>query len=538
MVSASDSAVSRTGTCWYAMQTLPPLLEAFTREINGVKTSRDIEYIHRMRVASRRLRAALPLFRTCFSEKQFVTWMRELTRITRALGEARETDVQIAFLRKVQKKNDTGPKQGRPQEPCGISPEYEAIRFLLAALVKKRILLQKRVHASLAGLEKSGVTASMNEEFSARLAGFRAARKRPSLHAIPFAASIRISRRLSRLLSYDSWVHHPEAVAEHHAARIAAKKLRYTMEVYGHLYRNGLKKPHARVKKVQEILGDIHDCDVWIDHVSRILLRERTLLRSSRKAERPDTRTLAGLRIFIKKREGERKQRYHQFVRFWESLSRTGLWEELIMTLDTGRRKRVIPPAPRSDEETMDTVRALSDLSPDTAQHSRHVTKLALQFFDSLQSLHGLTPRDRVLFEYAGLLHDIGWKGGRAGHSKRGAFQVFTDETLPLDIQERCIICQVIASHRGRDDPAALPYFSLLSAENRKRGLMLTALFRIADGLDVLHTGSVHEVHCIIVADNVFIEVTGTGDLAAEKERARNKGDIFMRIFKHRPVIR
>jgi CHAD domain-containing protein len=538
MISATDAAVSRTGTSWYAMQKLPPLLEAFVKEIPGVKTSRDIEYIHRMRVASRRLRAALPLFQSCFPEKKYKTWMREITKITRALGEARDTDVQISFLVKLQKKSDTRPKHGVSREPSGAPPESQAISFLLAALRKKRAILQKRVHASLAGFEKSGVTDSMQEEFSARLAEIRAVRKRPSLHGIPFAASIRISRRLSALLSYDPWLHQSEAVAEHHAARIAAKKLRYTLEIYGSLYRNGLKKPLARVKKVQEILGDIHDCDVWIDHVSRILLRERALLRGSSRAERPDTRTLAGLRIFLEQREGERIQRYHRFVRFWESLSRTGLWADLIRTMDTGRRKLVFPPAFRSDEEMMDAIHALADLSPDTAQHCRHVTMLALQLFNSLQSLHGLAPRDRVLLECAGLLHDIGWNGGRAGHGKRGALMVFTDEALPLDIQERGIICLVIASHRGRDDPASLPYYSLLSGENQKRALMLAALFRIADGLDVQHDGSVHEIRCTLVADKVFIEVSGTGDLTSEKERARIKGDIFTRIFKSRPVIR
>ena len=55
------NAVTRpAGLCWYGLQKLPSLLDAFTREITGVKEAQDIEYIHRMRVASRRLRAALP----------------------------------------------------------------------------------------------------------------------------------------------------------------------------------------------------------------------------------------------------------------------------------------------------------------------------------------------------------------------------------------------------------------------------------------------------------------------------------------------
>jgi CHAD domain-containing protein len=528
----------RSGLCWYGMQKLPPLLDAFIAEIPGVKAAEDIEYIHRMRVASRRLRAALPLFEPCFPEKQYETWMREITKITRALGEARDTDVQIAFLVKMQRENNKLPVRGTVRNTSGTPSDSLAIRFLLGGLQKKRAFLQKRVLTSLAGLEKSGVNNAMQREFSTRLAEFRAVRKRPSLHGIPLAAAFRISRRLSTLLSYDPWIQHPEAVAEHHAARIAAKKLRYTMEIYGSLYRNSLKKPLARVKKIQEILGNIHDCDVWIDHVTQILLRERTLLRSSKRAERPDTQTLASLKIFLRERETERMRRYHRFVRFWESLSRSGLWTDLLKNLDTGRRNLVIPPPPCSDPEAVTAIHATADRTPDIAPHSRHVTMLALTLFDSLEPLHGLTPRDRFLLESAGLLHDIGWYGGKAGHSRRGALMVFTDETLPFDIQERGIISTVVASHRSRVNPVSLPYYSLLLPENQKRALMLAAMLRIADGLDFLHTGSVEKVRCTRVSDKVFIEINGSGDLSAEKDRARIKADIFTRVFRSRPVIR
>ena len=71
------------------------------------------------------------------------------------------------------------------------------------------------------------------------------------------------------------------------------------MEIYGSVYRNSLKKPLARVKKIQEILGDIHDCDVWIDHITLILIRERNLLRSSKGTKRPDTTTLASLKMVL-----------------------------------------------------------------------------------------------------------------------------------------------------------------------------------------------------------------------------------------------
>ena len=128
----------KTGLCWFGIRSLPPLLEAFEKEIEGVKASEDIEYIHRMRVASRRLRAALPLFRRCFPQKQYARWMHEIAGITQALGMARDMDVQIAFLLRFRKKrsaslgvrNHTGPGTANPMEP--------AIAYLLKDLRRKR----------------------------------------------------------------------------------------------------------------------------------------------------------------------------------------------------------------------------------------------------------------------------------------------------------------------------------------------------------------------------------------------------------------
>jgi CHAD domain-containing protein len=83
---------------------LLPLLDALSQETEGVKAGKDIEYIHRMRVASRRRRAALPLCAPCFHQKRYHKWIAEIQTITRALSEARDVDVQMEFLRKYQKK--------------------------------------------------------------------------------------------------------------------------------------------------------------------------------------------------------------------------------------------------------------------------------------------------------------------------------------------------------------------------------------------------------------------------------------------------
>ena len=64
----------------------------------GVLDMTDIEGVHRMRVASRRLRAALEIFEPCFPKKPYKKALRDVKEIADALGERRDHDVAIKAL--------------------------------------------------------------------------------------------------------------------------------------------------------------------------------------------------------------------------------------------------------------------------------------------------------------------------------------------------------------------------------------------------------------------------------------------------------
>jgi CHAD domain-containing protein len=64
----------------------------------GVLDTGDIERLHDMRVATRRLRAALEFFEPCFPEKAFRESLAEVKRLADALGERRDRDVAIVSL--------------------------------------------------------------------------------------------------------------------------------------------------------------------------------------------------------------------------------------------------------------------------------------------------------------------------------------------------------------------------------------------------------------------------------------------------------
>jgi CHAD domain-containing protein len=524
--------------CFFGAQQLLPLLEAFSKEIEGVKTAQDIEHIHRMRVASRRLRAALPLFASCFPEKRYWRWMQEIQKITRALGDARDTDVQIAFITKLIKKREAGLQNINPDIGSPIWQKSDTEIILLSQLQKKRIKLQRVVVSDLEKLETSGIIGEMRTFLQNQTNGTGKGRKRSLLYGIAPVAADRISRRLNSVLSYEQWVHNPDAVAEHHAMRIAAKKLRYTMEVYAPLYRFGLKKYLFRIKKIQAILGDLHDCDVWIDMTKVMLAKERSTFPTKDSVRNTHIRKMNGFEHFLSERQKERKRLYRNFVRYWESLGRSGIWDDLRRALVEGRKQKFrFPPLP-SEEAIRSSLSFLTNLVPEGTTHSHSVMAMSLSLFDDLKGLHRMDEHDRFLLECACILHEIGGKYGHKGHSKKSAEMILSDEHLLFDILDRGIIGMVSRAHRGKVRFESNGIFSLLRADERVNVMELASIIRIADGLDYLHKGSIESVHCTPGPDMILIEVSSRQDASAEIERARLKSELFSQTFKRALVIR
>ena len=79
-------------------QTALHSLHALRADLDGVRHAEDRECVHRLRVASRRLRTVLPLLAPALSRQTCARWRKQLRRVTRALGAARDTDVQMACV--------------------------------------------------------------------------------------------------------------------------------------------------------------------------------------------------------------------------------------------------------------------------------------------------------------------------------------------------------------------------------------------------------------------------------------------------------
>src|SRR3954470_706283 len=68
---------------------------------DGVLDTGDIERVHDMRVATRRLRAAMEIFATCFPKEEYKRTLKDVKALADTLGERRDPDVHIAELRRI-----------------------------------------------------------------------------------------------------------------------------------------------------------------------------------------------------------------------------------------------------------------------------------------------------------------------------------------------------------------------------------------------------------------------------------------------------
>ena len=527
-MSDPDPAVTVTGSCTFGAGRLLPLIDVLTTEIAGVRADDDIEHVHRMRVASRRLRAALPLFAECFPEKEYRSWLREIKNITRALGAARDTDVQIAFLKKYLKTQAATPLTASgPDEGARAG---DPVAEHLSRLQKQRGTLQKKVVTVLDELDHSQVLISLRTACSLPEGPVKRRKRERFAGILPVAAG-QIGRRLQAIGRYEPYVHNPDAVFEHHAMRIAAKKLRYTLEAYAPLYRRDLKKPIARIKRLQDLLGDIHDCDVWIEQMSLAIVKQRARRHPQSGSPGATISTIAPLRRLLFNRENRRARLYRILVRYWDSLVRNGFWESFAATALSGQRTafchcRTLPA--REEREAFDR---LSATAPDHESHSRTVTALSLRLFDELASLHGLSRRDRTLLSYAAILHDIGWVRGQAGHQKESMAMILASPALPVPVREQGIVALIAGLHGGKIQGRPEGFFTLLTRTDQKKVRTLAALLRVADGLDYLHAGNVTGLTCTVRIPDILCTLAGTGDISAEKGRAMRKSDLFSEVF-------
>ncbi|MBV9850720.1 MAG: CHAD domain-containing protein [Armatimonadetes bacterium] len=152
-------------------------------------------------------------------------------------------------------------------------------------------------------------------------------------------APLILHTRLEEMYRFVPYIADPARTAELHNMRIAAKRLRYTMEIFAPCFPGReFPKIYDQVKSIQEQIGEIHDADVRGPLFQGFV--------DTHADQRPEIRV--GLEALARAEQAKRAKLYQEFLAYWSNLQKRGFKQRFLQMLVRAEA----PPVP--EKETTD----------------------------------------------------------------------------------------------------------------------------------------------------------------------------------------
>ena len=281
---------------------------AMLRHEDGTRSGLDIEDLHDMRVATRRMRAAFEVFDGAFEPQVIRKHLKGLRATGRALGRVRDLDV---FMEKAGRYLETLP-----------GDQHEGLAPLLESWKAER---EKGRAAMLAHLDGKDY-ARFKEKFLAFVTSTGAGARQTSVD-MPYPPRVRhvvpelIYSRLGVVRSYEA-VLGSASLEQMHALRIEFKKLRYTLEFFREVLGSSAGEVIEEIKVMQDHLGDLNDADVACQLLRAFLdeWEERQALLPIEERQNPEP-----IVAYLGAKHAERHHLMVTFPQAWEHFNRSEL---------------------------------------------------------------------------------------------------------------------------------------------------------------------------------------------------------------------
>ena len=229
------------------VRVLERLSRALKRYVPAAIAGSDIG-VHQARVASRRLREAVPVLTQGLHGCKAGKARRKIRRLTRALGTVRELDVTLLVV------DELRDRHGMPKA---------ALAEVRAHVMEERERRRRAMHARLADVNLEKLHRRLDSVCEAL------AKPQPGHKWRSTLASRLVARahRLDRAIDAAGRMYAPEAL---HRVRIASKKLRYSLEIANDTKAAPSARALTVMKRAQDTLGRLHDLQVLLVHIAEI----------------------------------------------------------------------------------------------------------------------------------------------------------------------------------------------------------------------------------------------------------------------------
>ena len=282
----------------------------------GTLAGDNIEELHDMRVATRRMRSAFDVFNGAFTPKVLKRHLKGLRRTGRTLGRVRDLDVFIEKARRYQASLPTG--QQNDLEP------------LLAAWGQEREDARQEMSAYLQSAGYQAFKEKFYEFVSPPGAG---ALLRSEAMPVPYlvreAAPVLIYNRLAAVRAFEA-ILEQASLEQFHALRIEFKKLRYTLEYFREVLGEESKGIISEIKGLQDHLGDLNDARVAAEMLRDFLPRWDAIQAALPVADRRGPQPILD---YLASRYAERQRLMLSFKDAWRRFNRPELREKLALAV-------------------------------------------------------------------------------------------------------------------------------------------------------------------------------------------------------------
>lgn len=172
-------------------------------------------------------------------------------------------------------------------------------------------------------------------------------------------------------------------------------------------------------------------------------------------------------------------------------------------------------------------------------KRSETLEQIALTIFDSMKKIHGLGKRERMLLSLSTILHDCGKYISMSNLGECSYNIIMSTEMIGLSHTEREIIANVVKyNHLEFEYYEEMSRHSMMDRETYLTIAKLTAILKVANGLDRSHKQKFKNVRASLKEDQLIITVDTNEDITLERGLFGKRAEFFGEVYSVRPVIR
>jgi CHAD domain-containing protein len=467
----SPFAVSAPNGSRHEHRSLSHWMNRVLEELGSLHNSPDPDTVHDLRVAIRRCRALAAVMEEVDRNPAWPEMRKVARKLFRGLGALRDVQVMEEWIKK-------------------IGPENDPLRAQLLA--------------SLEADEKENAASALRvaAKFNAKEWKTLERRLRQRVRIVPvggLAAECLALERFEEAKELHNRALRTEKAKPWHALRIGIKRFRYTLE--------GLLPEHyaawsENLKRLQDLLGDVHDLDVFSEQLE----------------DTPAAEAAESAKAWQEKIAQERHDRIEIYRQL--TLGKTSLWHEWRHNLPHGKRL---------EAAAMARIRSTARAADAHSQRAGQVSRIALRLFELLRRVDAAPvfheETMRRLMQTAAKLHGISTAGGHS-LSQKGARKFLLGLKIPPNwtAEEWDLMAWAVRFHRG-PEPKKKNGFAKLSDEQQTAVRALAGVLRLARALRKSGLEGAVGLRCEKSADAIVLSVPGlldTVEIAARLAAAKH----------------